>query len=365
MAAGSRSADQAFEIRYHYLVVEGTPYEAGRLEGALLRQAGRRLVSYEPPEPEQTAREMCRAYEAYCPGLVEEVQGVADELGLPFRQALFCACIGPAVPGCTHAVALPGVTADGHLLVARNYDMGLDEADLCLYTTRIAGQAAHLGFSDMVLGRLEGLNEHGLCVTLSNAWDPVPEAWQEPGGLHYAIALRAALGQCTSVEEAVALWQQMPIGSPGSLLAADRSGHAARVEVAGRRRAVKRIGPDTDAQFQVAANHYTLLDVSEGAEYVPSAHSTHRTEAFALWLRENQSAISSEGLKDFLDRDWETGVSSYSLGHRAGTLWSVVFDVTAGTAEVRFGPPPYNGWHTFGLYGTAGIEAHTARFPCQ
>jgi predicted choloylglycine hydrolase len=363
MAAGSQFPGRAFEVRYQHIVVEGNPYEAGRLEGAFLRQAGRSLISYEPPEPEQAAHEMRRLYEAYSPGLIEEAQGVADGLGLPFERALFCACIGPAVQGCTHAVALPAITANRHLLVARNYDMGLAEADLCLCATRIVGQAGHLGFSDMVLGRRDGLNEHGLCVTLSNAWDPVPEEWREPHGLHHAIALRAALGRCESVDEAVDLWQSMPIGSHGSLLAADRSGRAALLEVAGRRRAVKRIGPDTDGQYIVCANHFTLIDVSDGAGYVPSAHSTRRYDALASWLEENRGAISGDGLKGFLDRGWDTGVSSYSPEHRAGTLWSMVLDVTAGTAEVRFGPPPDNEWHSFSLDGPAGVEEYTALFP--
>ena len=363
MAPGWTSPDRALEVRYHHLVVEGTPYDAGWLEGTFLRQAGRCLISYEPPEPQATAREMRRAYEPYCPGLVEEVEGVADALGLPFAQALFCACIGPAVQGCTHAVALPAITANQHVLVARNYDMGLAEADLCLCTTRTVGQAAHLGFSDMCVGRLDGLNEHGLCVTLSSVWDPVPEDWREPHGLHYAIAIRAALGWCKSVDEAVDLWQRMPIGSHGSLLAADRSGQAALVEVAGRRRAVKRVDSDTEEQYLVAANHITLVDLSEGAGHVPSAHSTSRYDALASWLQENRGEISSDGLKGFLNRGWASGVSSYSPEHRAGTLWSMVLDVTAGTAEVRFGPPPQDGWHAFGLDGPVGVEEYTALFP--
>lgn len=365
MAPGRPSTDQAFEIRYQHMVVEGTPYEAGRLEGTFLRQVGRSLISYEPPEPEQTAREMRQLYEEYCPGLIEEIQGVADGLGVSTEEALFCACIGPAVQGCTHAVALPAITANQHVLVARNYDMGLAEADLCLCTTRTAGQAGHLGFSDMCLGRLDGLNEHGLCVTLSSAWDPVPERWREPHGLHYAIAVRAALGRCKSVDEAVDLWQRMPIGSHGSLLATDRSGHAALVEVAGRRRAVKRIGSDTEEQYLVSANHFTLVDLPDHAGHVPSAHSTRRYDALASWLQENRGGITSEGLKGFLDRDWASGVSSYSPEHRAGTLWSMVLDVTAGTAEVRFGPPPHNGWHSFGLDGAVGVEEYRALFPCR
>jgi len=359
-----RTSDEQ-ETRYQHAIIEGCPYEAGRLQGEFLKQAGRTLISYEPPEPEQMAQEMRQLYEEHSPGLIEEVQGLADSLGLPFEKALFCACIGLAVQGCTHAVALPAITANHHLLVARNYEMGLADTDLRLCTTRIEGQAAHLGFTDMCVGRLDGFNEHGLCVTLSNVWDPIPEAWREPHGLHYAFAVRAALERCKTVDEAVDLWHHMPIGNNGNLLAADRSGKAVLVEIAGRKRAVKGIDPGTNGQCLVSTNHFTLHDLSERTGHVPSAHSTRRYDLLASWLHENRGEIDQEGLKAFLDRDWATGVSSYSPEHRMGTLWSMVFDVTAGAVEIRFGPPPYNGWHSFTLDGPVGFVEYEARFPCR
>lgn len=366
--AGRMYPSAGFEVRYQHAVIEGTPYEAGRLQGEFLKQANRTLVSYEPPEPVETARRMRRLYDEHCPDLIEETQGIADSLGLTFEKALFCAAIGSAdgagigrpVAGCTHAVVMPSITADHHLYIARNYDMGLPDADLRLCTTRIEGQAGHLGFSDMCLGRLEGLNEHGLCMTLSAVWNRVPEDWAEPHGLHYAIAVRSALDRCKTVEEALELWQRMPIGSNGKLLVADRRGAAALVEIAGRKRAIQRIGPGTDEQHLVATNHYTLLDLSDR-----SPHSTGRYDRLSTWLRENAGQIDRSGLQSFLDRGWATGVSSYSPEHRAGTLWSMVFDVTAGTAQIRFGPPPQDRWHSFSLDGPVGATEYAALFPVQ
>jgi predicted choloylglycine hydrolase len=366
--AGRMYPSAGFEVRYQHATIEGTPYEAGRLQGEFLQQATRTLVSYEPPEPAETARRMRRLYDAHCPGLIEETQGIADSLGLPFEKALFCAAIGaahgadtgPATRGCTHAVVLPSMTADHHLYVARNYDMALTDADLRLCTTRIRGRAGHLGFSDMCLGRLDGLNEHGLCVTLSAVWNRVPEDWAEPNGLHYAVAVRAALDRCRTVEQALELWQRMPIGSNGKFLVADRLGAAALVEIAGRKRAIQRIGLGTDEQYLVAANHYTLLDLSDR-----SPHSTGRYDRLSTWLRENAGQIDGSGLRAFLDRGWDTGVSGYSPEHRAGTLWSMVFDVTAGTGGIRFGPPPQDRWHSFSLDGPVGASEYTALFPNQ
>jgi hypothetical protein len=68
-------------------------------------------------------------------------------------------------------------------------------------------------------------------------------------------------------------------------------------------------------------------------------------------------------LNAFLDRNWATGVSSYSTERRAGTLWSMVFDVTAGSVEIRFGPPPHNRWYSFTLDGPIAASEYDAYFP--
>ena len=241
--------------------------------------------------------------------------------------------------------------------------MAISDADMRLGTTQIEGRAIHLGFTDMCLGRLDGINQYGLCTTLSYVWDPIPEDWQEPGGMHYAYAIRSALERCQNLDEAVDLWQSMPIGNNGIFLAADRSGDAAWVEIAGRKRAVKRIGPDTSEQYMVAANHYLITDFNGYSKPVPQNHSTRRCTIWGAWLDENRGQVTSDGLKAFLDRDWAVGVSSYSTERRAGTLWSMVFDVTAGSVEIRFGPPPYNRWHSFSLDEPIRTSAYTAYFP--
>ncbi len=199
--------------------------------------------------------------------------------------------------------------------------------------------------------------------TSSNTWEQVPNEWREPHGLHYAFAVRVALEQCKNIEEAVALWQRMPISSDGTFLAADPSGNAACIEIAGCKRAIKRIGPNTEEQYMVSTNHYTNMAFSNPEEHKPNAHSKRRYDVLSAWLKENWGQITSAGLKAFLDRDWFTGVSSYSSEFQGGTLWSMVFDVTAGTVEIRFGPPPHNGWYSFALVESVGVCEYTAMLP--
>jgi hypothetical protein len=55
-------------------------------------------------------------HDEYCPGLTEEVQGVADSLRLPFRKRVLRQSSANRA-GMHHAVALPGITANHHLLM--------------------------------------------------------------------------------------------------------------------------------------------------------------------------------------------------------------------------------------------------------
>ena len=195
------------------------------------------------------------------PGPTDEIQGVADSLALPFEKALFCAAIGATIGAAGGAeigpatlqdvpmpVALPAITADHLLYVARNYDMGLADADLRLCTTRIQGRLDHLGFSDMLSGPARR-PERARAVR-----DPLRRV--EPDARRLARAPWAPLcyrraqrpRSLPDLEEAIDLWQRMPIGSTGIFLVADRLSAAALIQIAGRRRAVRRIGPATDQQ---------------------------------------------------------------------------------------------------------------------
>ena len=174
--------------------------------------------------------------------------------------------------------------------------MALADSGLRLCTTRISGHVSHLGFTDMFLGRLEGINQAGLCVSLSIAWDLIPEDWQEPGGLHYAVALRAALEQCRNLDEALDLWQRMPIGNNGTFLAADPSGSATCIEIAGCKRAVKRIGADTDEQYLVSTNHFTLLTFPDPEKHVPIKPTVKCAPAAAHQSQTSQRGLAKERL---------------------------------------------------------------------
>ena len=83
----------------------------------------------------------------------------------PGRLAIFSdRCCQPG--RCSQIAALPAITRDGHLYLARSYEYGFAD-ELCLCVTRVAGSPAQAGFSLLLFGRMDGMNDRGLCVTMS------------------------------------------------------------------------------------------------------------------------------------------------------------------------------------------------------
>jgi hypothetical protein len=176
------------EVLFVHVVLEGTPYEVGRLQGEMLRDDQDRARYLTPTLPfleSYSKREAHRAlgyFEKYCPGIMEEIQGAADAFGVPVENIAFLGGKSKedgssAIPvdkpvscggcHCSHFAILPAASEDGHLYAGQNEDCGPGDLDLRLCTTRVQGKAAHIGFSDMIFGRVQGMNEHDFCVTTS------------------------------------------------------------------------------------------------------------------------------------------------------------------------------------------------------
>jgi len=69
---------------------------------------------------------------------------------------------------------------DRRVYVGRSYELNPAEEDLCLVTTRIEGKAMHVGFSTLFIGRLDGINDYGVVVTMSAGVTP-PEREKRRG----------------------------------------------------------------------------------------------------------------------------------------------------------------------------------------
>jgi len=77
--------------------------------------------------------------------------------------------------------------------------------------------------------------------------------------------------------------------------------------------------------------------------------------------------VSKESIRGLLSTPVPEGVAMQHYSSGLGTIWSMIFDITAGTVDVCFGGPssPRNRWRTFGLHDTAGTTDYPAVLPNQ
>jgi hypothetical protein len=374
-------------VSFTHVVLQGTPYEVGRLQAEMLKSDPGRAPYLTPALPfldGYSRREAQRALdyiEQYCPGLKDEIQGAADGFGVPVEEIAFLGGrskedgsspipVSEPAPGtdqargnanCSQFAVLPSATEDGHLYAAQNTDGGLADLDLRLCTTRVQGKPAHIGFSDMIFGRGGGINEYGFCVTTS--WG-APMVWPPCEGFPYFTVVRALLDRCSNVDEALQTLANIPVAWCTNVIVSDRSGEAALIEVAGEDRAVKRIGKGSSGQFLCATNHYTSPDLR--------AYTTNRRRESVTRRQTIESRIgaavpqvSKETIRDLISEPFPHGVCLHHYAEGMGTLWSTIYDVAETAVDVCFGAPSseQNPWRSFGLQDPVGVAEYEAHLP--
>ncbi|MBP7174999.1 MAG: acyl-CoA--6-aminopenicillanic acid acyltransferase [Thermoclostridium sp.] len=352
------------EVNYTHVILEGTAYEVGKLQGELLRehspQYARFLTSSAKGcknNAEESAR-LLKYFDRYCPGINEEVEGFAASLGVEPIEAAYYAMSASLTGQCSHVALLPGITQDGHVLMGRSYEWS-DEDEFRLVTTRIKGKASHIGFSIFQFGRFDGLNEHGLGVTMSAA---VPGSQPQNEGLKFWAVLRTLLDSCKTVDEALKLIDGMPMSFNWNLIVADRTGEAALVEIACQNRAIKRINKGTADQYVSATNQYTLPEMLK-YDTNRMRHSVDRYHAIRRAVEASAPQVSCETIRRVLSAKTPEGLCCHFYKDWLGTLWSMIFDLTAGTVEICFGSPQVNPWRSFDLTGTPGVTTYKAVLP--
>ena len=359
------------QVVFQHHVLEGTAYEAGRQQGEIINRI--------PPLkqwfcggtgtlPEAELTDIRKQVDTFCPGLLEEIQGCADSLGIPAGQVVYLFETYLRVNHCSHFAVLPAITADQHLLVGRNYDFSDTMDDLSFMTTRITGKYAHIGSPSLWLGRNDGMNEHGLVVTMSTGGIPVGrhKGMTPPiqTGFMFWALVRTLLEQCRTVDEAIAVIERFPCAGNPILLIVDQQGHAAVVEIWGPYHSVKRIDATSAEQFLGATNHFTIPIMISYAPYLQK-HSHVRDNTITARLQQASPQITPETVRGILSDLYPNGLCAHYYEDFFGTLHAIIFDATTVTAEVCFGSPHVNTWHRFDLRQPGTPGPYPAMLPIE
>lgn len=356
-------------VQYTFVTLSGSDYAIGQAQAAAIRQIPgwlEFLRSAPQVFDSQTLPAIQSIYRRHCPGLVEEIAGLADGLQLPPERILYYAATTLRTGHCAQIAVLPQASADGHTRVARSYEFSDSQDDFRLCLTRPAGRYAHLGASTLLFGRGDGLNEHGLCVTITAGGIPVGNAPGQPhpveDGLQFWAAVRAVLENCRTVDEALAWLAEFPLATNTIFLLTDRSGQTARVEAFGSKRAITRRGPESAEGYLFATNHYLTPEMQPYHGAIMN-NSAVRAARIASTLAAHAPRITPENLRGLLTEHYPDGLCCHYYDGYFGTLRSMLFDLTRAEVQVCFGSPQANPWHTFRLDGMPPFAAFEASLP--
>jgi predicted choloylglycine hydrolase len=346
----------------------GTGREIGRSLGRWLREsrpeaAGSLIgAAFEPrAKGFRGMDELARLCETACPGMVEEIEGFAEALGVASDRVAFWAWTSLKGANCSHAAVSPAMSATGTPLVMRSYEWRPDQDDLTLCVTKKEGAYAHIGCSSLVFGRMDGMNEKGLSVTMSGGMAAgLPHEWNYRKGLNFWVALRGMLERCADSGEALSFLRAcVPTGNH-CFIVADSKGKAVLAEMSGGELATREMGGEG---YIAEANHFTLPGMAERNKHdFILAGSVPRLAYIGKAISGALPRVTPGDLKELLKGEAPNGCFGPWYSEGFGTLWASVFDLGARRAEYCFGAPGFGPWESFGLDGPEGFEEREAVF---
>jgi predicted choloylglycine hydrolase len=254
----------------------GTPYEIGRAQAAAHAATARGrafLRRKKHPHPWWFRLDAeRRMFEKFAPTVWQEIEGLADSLGVPLERAVYYFGNGglrPPIGGCS-AVMSNGV-------YGRNYDFKARYYGARLVLTQPNGRFASIGTSELLTGRLDGMNEHGLCIGLH-----LIKMRPRFPGLCCVVLNRLVLEQCATTAEAVALLRRLPHAMQYNYSLLDANGVAAVVEAAPGAVAVR------TGDWLACTNHFQSALLRPLNRRV--RHSEQRLPPLEHWARAKLSA---------------------------------------------------------------------------
>lgn len=187
-------------------------------------------------------KEAQEAYHTYAPGLWEELKGLSEGLKMPLDQVLrdFGGYRVPAPRGGCSTV----VTSE---YIVRNYDYHPKtyEGRYVLFAPTDHGYAT-IGPSQRIVGRMDGMNEHGLSL----AYNFMHRRKPGKGFICHAIG-RMVLEQAKDVSEAIQLLKDIPHRHSFTYMVVDRKGNQQTIEATPRQ--------ITTRQTPLCTNHFHVL----------------------------------------------------------------------------------------------------------
>jgi predicted choloylglycine hydrolase len=214
--------------------------------------------------------------EKFSPNLLKELRGLAKGLNIPLNVAIErysgYDVLFPEM-GCTTLVQ------DSYYV--RNYDFSPTIYDARLVFVRPIDGYASVGFSQQIIGRLDGMNEKGLVIGLHF----VNHMHSQEGFIATTI-VRMILDQCANTEEAIELITRVPHGFCYNYSITDFNGNSVIVEASPQQQIIKYAHP------LICTNHFETEELKQ-KNRVEIHGSIQRKQYLQALLKEKLDPLSA------------------------------------------------------------------------
>lgn len=284
----------------------GSSYELGLKQGEEIKttQLIKQLGFLENLTANSNVKKAKEILKTISPNLLEELGGLAKglemELDTIIRLYSGYDVTFPSM-GCTTFIN------DDYYV--RNYDFSPELYDARLVFSNPIGGYASVGFSQQVIGRLDGMNEKGLVVGLHFVNN---QHWAE--GFIATTSVRMLLEQCGCIKEAIDLISTIPHGFCYNYSITDQSGRGVVVEASPEKQFVNFGNP------LMCTNHFESKNLQE-KNMKEIQRSIKRKEYMSSLLTEELSPIAA--YSHFNDGNSPLFFKNYK--EYFGTLHTVVY----------------------------------------
>jgi predicted choloylglycine hydrolase len=297
------------------VTLRGTPAQMGAYHGGIMARVGLELP---PPSPEMLnlANDCEKTALQHTPELIDELRAFAVATRIPYdtlKTFTLTIPLQQTMPSCSVVAVMPELSANGQLMIGRNYDFAYNVAweGATIYRTHPNAGHAHIGSSDIWVGREDGLNDRGLFAAMSATFLPGIQA-----GLPFWFIVRHILESCTTVDEAVNWIQSIPHSQSRNYMLADsQKAFVAEASIDGVYIRQPQEG------VLVMTNHPAHPDLVSRVSFVPGDSHMRYDRLRSL----SHNGIKLDDMKATLN-DRESGVCAHAEfdGQRYGTIWSVI-----------------------------------------
>jgi predicted choloylglycine hydrolase len=331
------------------IAFEGTPYEVGQKLGqiALNNAEFKNFMLFKPDFvksiPTNAIKKVITTLEKHCPNVNREIEGMADVLNVKLEDICYYLYSYKFKGACGHFGLTSRVTETCHTIIGRNYEYLPDMTDCIFMDIKEEGVARSMGFTSIVFGKIDGMNEHGLAMTMTGGIPPVEDVYTD--GFLFWTVIRNVLDNCKDVYEALEVIKSLEAGYSPTYLVADRTGSIMLVEQTPERLQYKIINNDSDEHMLAATNHFNLENMIPLRKHF-FKQSKYRYDHILKTFGDNDRKYTKEDIKTILTDVYPKGLNAPYYSEGFGTLWSSVFDSQAGEISVRMGNMETE-WHEY------------------